>query len=105
VQENQIFAGQVATDKGFGEEPDSTFGKLATLKKVDASQTYNEASKKFVGNFPSIKGNYVGYYEDLVAAIRGERVLEVKPQDSRDGIRVIELARESHNKSVAVAWS
>ena len=105
MQENQTFAGKVPTDEGFGLEPDSTFGKLTTLKKVDSSQTYSKASKKFHGKFPSIKGNYLGYYEDLVAAIRGEKELPVKPQDSRDGIRVIELARESHNNSTTVTWS
>lgn len=104
MQETQKFEGKVPTDKGFGLEPDSTFGKLTTLKKIDSSQTYNEASKKFHGNFPSIKGNYLAYYEDLVAAIRGEKELAVKPQDSRDGIRVIELARESHNKGATVTW-
>ena len=75
------------------------------MNKVDSSQTYNESTKKFCGNFPSVKGNYVGYYEDLVAAIRGKKERAVNPQDSRDGIRVIELARESHNKGAAVAWN
>ena len=75
------------------------------MKKVDASQTYHEASKKYQGKFPSIKGKYVEYYEDVVAAIRGEKELVVKPGESRDGIRVIELARESHVKGMTVKWS
>lgn len=57
------------------------------------------------GKFPSLKGNYVGYYEDLVAAIRGGRGLAVNPQDSRDAIRVIELARESHKTGRTIQWS
>ncbi|KFZ23969.1 hypothetical protein V502_01552 [Pseudogymnoascus sp. VKM F-4520 (FW-2644)] len=105
VQEEQIFAGKIATDEGFGVEPSSTHGLLTTFKEVDKSQTYQEDSKRYHGKFPSIKGNYVEYYEDLVAAIRGERELAVNPQDSRDAIRVIELARESHKTGTTIQWS
>ena len=59
----------------------------------------------YEGKFPSIKGNYVGYYTDVVAAIRGESGRAVNPVDSRDGIRIIELARESHKKGMTVSWS
>jgi hypothetical protein len=75
------------------------------LKKFDASQTYHEGSKKYQGRFPSIKGKYVDYYKDVVAAIRGKEELVVKPGESRDGIRVIEMARESHVKGTTVRWS
>ncbi|OBT54687.1 hypothetical protein VE04_04921 [Pseudogymnoascus sp. 24MN13] len=101
----QIFAGKIATDEGFGVKPSSTHGLLTTLNEVDKSQIYQEDSKRYHGKFPSIKGNYVEYYEDLVAAIRGERELAVNPQDSRDAIRVIELARESHKTGTTNQWS
>lgn len=94
-----------AAEKDFGVEPESTYGLLTTLKEVDKCQTYDEAGKKYVGKFPSIKGDYVGYYADVAAAVRGEKELVVDPKDSRDGIRVIELARESHTKGVTVKWS
>lgn len=41
------------------------------------------------------KGDYEAFYKDLVSAIRGEQELVVKPQQSRHGIRVIDLAKES----------
>ena len=38
------------------------------------------------------------YYKDVVAAIKGEKEVVVKPEESRMGIRVIELAMESVEK-------
>ena len=93
------------TDKGFGIEPNRTWGQLTTLKQVDTSQKYDEASRKYHGKFPSIRGNHLDYYKDVVAAIRGEQELVVKPIEGRDGIRIIELARESHKIGATVKWS
>ena len=45
------------------------------------------------------------YYKDVVAAIKGEKEVLVKPEESRMGIRVIELAMESAEKGVTVEWS
>jgi len=47
----------------------------------------------------------VGYYVDVVKAIKGEAKVYCKPEQSRDGIKIIELARESAKKGVTVAWS
>jgi len=46
----------------------------------------------------------VGFYRDLVAAIRGEAEVVVRPEVSRDGIRIIELARESAEKGSTVPF-
>ena len=35
------------------------------------------------------------YYEDVVKAIRGEAPVVIKPEHARDGLRIIELGRES----------
>ncbi len=59
----------------------------------------------FSGKIPSKQGSYLDYYKDLVAAIRGEKELYVKPEESRTGIRIIELARESAKKGVTMPWS
>lgn len=58
-----------------------------------------------MGKYPSARGSYVDYYKDVVAAIRGDKEVVVKPEESRMGIRVIELARESAEKGLTVAWS
>lgn len=94
-QESQISGGMTTASPGFGIEPEATNGLLTTKEKVDESQTFDETSKKWVGHFASLKGDYCLFYTDLVKAIRGEAELFVKPETARDGIRIIELARES----------
>lgn len=95
-----------ATDSGFGIEDSESYGVLTTTEEFDGkSQKQDEASGRFVGSYPSEKGDYVGFYTDLVAAIHGKGELKVKPEQSRDGIRIIELARESADKGVTVPFS
>ena len=78
---------------------------MVTKEKVHDDQTKDEASGRYVGKYPSARGDYVGFYKDLVAAIQGKGELKVKPEQSRDGIRVIELARESAEKGATVPFS
>lgn len=94
-QESQIAAGLTTTSPGFGFEKEETHGLLTTKEKFSDDQTLDEGCGKWVGKIPSLKGDYEGFYRDLVKTIRGEGELVVKPRQSRDGIRVIELARES----------
>lgn len=105
VQEAQVGRGMKATDEGFGIEPEESAGLLTTKEKVDECQTLDQRSGRWTGRFPSLKGDYVGFYRDLVKVIRGQGELHVRPEESRDGIRIIELAKESVDKGITVAWS
>jgi predicted dehydrogenase len=58
-QESQIMAGQTTTTSGFGIEPEATWGLLTTKEKFDDSQKAEDG--KWVGKFPSLKGDYSGY--------------------------------------------
>lgn len=40
-----------------------------------------------------------------MAAVRGEAEVLVEPETARDGLRVIELERQSHNEGHTVPWS
>jgi len=94
-----------ATDPSFGLEEESLYGVLTTYEnQVDVGRKVAWQRGKWVGNYPTIRGWIRGYYEDVVKAIRGGDVV-VDPQISRDGIRVIELARMSHEKGMTVDWS
>lgn len=99
-------SGMKADGPGFGVEPDNYYGfyssnkqPQARLKQVDGSAV------KADGIITSKPGSYLDYYRDLVAAIRGEKDLVVKAEESRNGIRVIELALESAREGVTVSWS
>ncbi|KAK9427308.1 nad binding rossmann fold-containing protein [Lipomyces doorenjongii] len=105
VQEEQIAMGINPLDLGFGVEPEEFNGVLTTLTEVDhETQKFDELSKSFSSKYPTVPGRWMGLYENVAAAIRGLDELEVKPTQSRDGLRVIELARESHEKGITVLW-
>ncbi|KAH7305695.1 hypothetical protein BKA65DRAFT_601892 [Rhexocercosporidium sp. MPI-PUGE-AT-0058] len=103
-QECQIAAGLTTTSPNFGVEDMNTWGLLTTKTKVCNEQVLDEGCGKWVGRIPSLKGDYEGYYKDLVGTIRGEQDLVVKPQQSRDGIRIIELARESAERNCTLPF-
>lgn len=104
VQESQVAREMTTKDEGFGVEPERTWGLLTTKEKFDKGQKLDEGCGKWVGSFESFKGDYEGFYKDLVRAIRGEEELAVKPEVSRDGIRIIELARESAKKGCTMTF-
>ncbi|KAL5347941.1 hypothetical protein ACLOAV_007353 [Pseudogymnoascus australis] len=104
-QEEQIAAGAKPLDDGFGAEPEEFRGVLTTCEEFDGRfQTLDGETKKYTGRYPTVTGRWLGLYENVAAAIKGEGELEVRPEQSRDVLRVIELARESHNKGVTVPW-
>ncbi|CAK7243754.1 MAG: hypothetical protein STHCBS139747_005282 [Sporothrix thermara] len=93
-------------DATYGVEDPATWGTLTTTKLVDAGcQTRDAASGYYIGRYPALPGDYGAYYTNLVAAIRGTAPLAADPQTSRDGIRLIELARKSHLARATVPWS
>jgi predicted dehydrogenase len=103
LQESQVFKGIKATEEGFGVESQDTCGLLTTKEKVDGCQ--KEEGGRWVGKFPSLKGDYVGYYEDLAKTVRGEKELVVKPETARDGLRIIEIARKSAEKGCTLPFN
>ena len=52
-----------------GEEEEEINGTLSTREEIMEGQTERKGS--WVGKLQSEKGDYVGYYQDLVKAIRG----------------------------------
>ena len=100
-------AGKKATEHNFGVEAQSKWGTLTTktqLHDPNIQQTKDNATGRWVGKVPTITGKWVDYYSDLAKAIRGEGELVVKPEEARDTIRLMELARESHYAGKTVEW-
>ncbi|KAF9005723.1 hypothetical protein BDZ89DRAFT_1095549 [Hymenopellis radicata] len=88
---------QPASDPDYGREDERIWGTLSTAKEFDTkSQVFDEESGLYIGKYPSMLGRYRGLYEN---------VLYVKPETSRDGLRILELARESHDTGRMVPWS
>jgi predicted dehydrogenase len=104
-QEEQIEAGIEATDPKFGTEPERFRGTLTTYEEFNSLlQKFDPETKKYTGQVPTIVGRWVGLYENVAHAILGKAELAVKASDVRDCIRVLELARESHDKGVTLLW-
>lgn len=106
IQEEQTISGMSSEDPKFGVNPESEYGTLTTYAEFDKrSQNYDAESKKYIGKFPTLDGRNRGYYESLADTIRRGAPLRVDPQTSRDGIRLMELARKSHASGSTVPWS
>lgn len=104
-QEEQIAEGKSPLDEGFGVEDEELRGILTTYEEFDGSvQKLDPKTNKYTGRYPTIPGRWMGLYENVANAINGKDDLEVKATQSRDGLRVIELARESHEKRMTVQW-
>lgn len=97
-----------ADDPDYGTEDKRIWGTLTTTGDAalfPATQQRDDATGYFTGQYPSLPGYYRGYYENLAEAVRGTAPIAVDPQTSRDGIRLIELARASHVAKATVPWS
>ena len=97
-QEEQRLAGMKLDDPQLGVEDPELWGVLNTKTKVNDHQVKKSelwGGEVWTGKVESEKGSGADYYRDLAAAIRGTGPLVVNPEQSRDGIRIAELARES----------
>jgi predicted dehydrogenase len=101
-QEDQTNAGLTPASPGFGVEPEDMYGELTTKTQVLDSQV--QVGNLWSGKVKSHVGDYGRYYADVVKALRGTGPLVVDPAMSADGIRIIELARESAYKGVTLPF-
>ena len=102
-QEDQILNENMKPgDPGFGVEPEDMWGELTTRKQYADSQV--KKGELWIGNIKSEVSSISNYYDDVARAIRGEIELVVKPETSRDGIRLIELARQSAERGVTLPF-
>ncbi|KZF19103.1 NAD binding Rossmann fold oxidoreductase [Xylona heveae TC161] len=86
VQEDQLKAGKKPGDSGFALEPKENYGVLTSAKD---GKIVSEA-------YPTIDPpTYVEFYRQLAQALSGQGDVPVKPEQSRNIIKLIELAKES----------
>ncbi len=91
-QEALLRKGVLPLTPDWGREPEENFGLLHTeMDGVIIKEKY-----------PSLPGNYGGFYTDLYNTIRNGESLKVKPEHGFNTIRLIELATESSEKKCRV---
>jgi scyllo-inositol 2-dehydrogenase (NADP+) len=91
-QEDALKIHQIPGSPGWGTEPEKFWGKLNT----EINGVHYE------GKIETLPGNYLGYYQNIFEAIRLEKELEVKPEQSMDVIELIEASLKSSQERKAV---
>jgi len=96
VQEAELKkGGKPDTSSNWGIEPESIWGKL----------TYEQDGKDITETIKSEEGHYEDLFQNVYEAITAGKELVVKPEQSRDTIRVIELCFQSSNEKRTVPYS
>ena len=91
-QEALLRRGILPNTKDWGKEAEDIFGLLHT-----------EINGQIIREkYPSVPGNYGGYYTDLYETIVHGKPLKVKPEHGYNTIKLIEQATESNQKSATV---
>jgi scyllo-inositol 2-dehydrogenase (NADP+) len=91
-QEQALKDGKIPGSIGWGTEVKDLWGKLnATVGGLH-----------FEGPVETLAGDYTQFYKNLYDSIRDGKPLAVKPEESRDGIRLIEACYESSGLRKAI---
>jgi scyllo-inositol 2-dehydrogenase (NADP+) len=91
-QEQALKEGAMLGSPGWGSEGKEFWGKLNCT--IDGLH--------YDGLVETLAGNYSAFYKNVYGAIRNNTPLSVKPEESRDVIRLIEACYESHQLRKAV---
>lgn len=91
-QEQALKDGRTPGSPGWGSEGKEFWGKLNTTI----------GDLHYEGLVETLAGNYSEFYKNVYGAIRNNAMLAVKPEQSRDVIKLIEACYESHRLRKAV---
>lgn len=89
-QEEAMKQGGNPTTRGWGEEPESLWGRLTKAAGTEI--------------IPTIAGDYRGYYENVQNAVQGTAPLEVTSEQALDVMRALDLAEQSSSTGCRIAW-
>jgi scyllo-inositol 2-dehydrogenase (NADP+) len=92
-QEAALKTGAIPQGTDWGKEPADEWGYLNSSR--DALH--------YEGNIETLPGNYMAYFDNIADALLDGAELCVKPEESLDGLRVIEAARRSIKEEKVVS--
>ncbi len=96
VQEEVLKAGGIPNKSAnWGIEPESCWGKINTEYK----------GMHLIAKVETERGNYVNFYQNVYDTIIEKAALMVKPEESRNTIRIIELALQSNLEKQTLKYS
>ena len=91
-QEQALKDGKIPGITGWGTEGKDLWGKLNTIV----------GGLHLEGSVETIAGDYTQFYKNVHDSIRGDKPLAVKPEESRNVIRLIEACYESNRSRKAI---
>jgi len=91
-QEQALKDGRVPGSPGWGIEDKKYWGKLNTMNQGAQS----------IGTVETVPGNYLAFYQNVAEAVRHGKPLAVKPEESKQGIQLIEACYESNRLHQAI---
>ena len=91
-QEDQLKAGSLPGEPGWGKDREENWGILNT----DINGAH------FIGRIETIPGNYLAYYDSIYQAVINGQKPAVTAEQGRDVIRIIEAAFRSQNERAAI---
>jgi scyllo-inositol 2-dehydrogenase (NADP+) len=94
-QEDALKAGRTPAEPGWGVEPPEHWGTLATL----------DGGRRTERRVATLAGRYQDFYRNVADRLRGRDELDVKPEEARDTVRIIEHAFRSSAERRAVPLS
>jgi scyllo-inositol 2-dehydrogenase (NADP+) len=94
-QEEMLSKGVIPLRSEWANEPKEAWGILNSIAN----------GKEFRGQYQTVSGNYMPFYDQLYEAIRNGASLPVDPIDSRNGIDLIEKCYESSRARKAIKVS
>ncbi len=94
AQEDALFAGVRPGSSGWGADSEPFYGTLTT----------DTGGLSVSGKVATLPGNYSAFYQQMAEAISDGKSVPVDPQESRNVIRIIELAGQSQREQRVVLF-
>jgi predicted dehydrogenase len=91
-QEAELKTGALPEGPGWGKEPTEEWGYLNT----------NVNGLHYKGSIETLPGNYMAYYDNIADVLCEGAELAVKPEESLEGLALIEAAKQSIEEGRAV---
>jgi predicted dehydrogenase len=93
-QEEDLKAGKSPNEVGWGKEEEQWWGKInSMINRVHVEK-----------KIETLPGNYREFYDNLYDAVRHQRPLVVKPEESKEVVRLIEVCYESNKLRKAIIF-
>ena len=94
-QEAMLRKGEMPEGPDWGKEDPGNYGLI----------TLDDEFEDYDGMVETVPGNYMAFYDNVHDVLAGDAEMAIRPEEARDVIRLIELARESSRQGATLELS